>query len=197
MTIRRCEIPGCEDKHVAKGLCTRHYGLKQRRGDPLAEIVRRKPRRQPPPETRTCRTCGRTGSASDFRPGLNQCRPCNNAYKKAWKEAHPEKVQAMHERTHDWRVRYELRRRARNNGLDPDVIEAYYNAHDGRCEICGNPPRPGGRDLNMDHDHATGEFRGMLCGNCNAGIGRFKDDPARLEAAILYLKRHATTPEDP
>jgi len=42
----------------------------------------------------------------------------------------------------------------------------------------------------MDHDHASGDFRGMLCDNCNSGLGRFKDDVTRLESAINYLKRH-------
>lgn len=58
-------------------------------------------------------------------------------------------------------------------------------------ELCGT-----GRDLAVDHDHACcpGDkscsrcVRGLLCGNCNMGIGLLKEDAARLEAAIEYLK---------
>lgn len=50
------------------------------------------------------------------------------------------------------------------------------------CAICGGVDR-----LCVDHDHATGEIRGVLCLNCNNGLGRFKDDPELLRKAIRYL----------
>jgi hypothetical protein len=57
-----------------------------------------------------------------------------------------------------------------------------------RCAICGEPP-PFGRRLSIDHDHATGDVRGLLCGPCNLGLGYFKDDPERMEAAAEYIRR--------
>lgn len=43
--------------------------------------------------------------------------------------------------------------------------------------------------LSVDHDHLTGKIRGLLCNNCNNGLGRFKDDIEKLASAILYLKK--------
>jgi len=64
----------------------------------------------------------------------------------------------------------------------------------GQCAICG--VREGHRScrgrecrLALDHDHHTGATRGLLCNNCNRGLGRFKDSVTLLEAAVRYLKR--------
>ena len=50
------------------------------------------------------------------------------------------------------------------------------------CQIC-NKKKP----LHLDHDHSTGEYRGMLCVNCNTALGGFKDDVKLLNKAIEYL----------
>lgn len=60
------------------------------------------------------------------------------------------------------------------------------------CAICG---RSGVR-LVMDHDHGTGKRRGFLCNECNAGLGFFEDDRARLRAAIRYLLQHEMNDTD-
>ena len=58
----------------------------------------------------------------------------------------------------------------------------------GKCAICGNP-FPEFRRPDVDHCHATGRFRGVLCGRCNMAIGLFDEDPERLARAIEYLIR--------
>ena len=55
----------------------------------------------------------------------------------------------------------------------------------GVCAICGAMPK--GR-LAVDHDHATGQVRGLLCSPCNVALGFLRDDPIRLKAAIAYLE---------
>jgi hypothetical protein len=56
------------------------------------------------------------------------------------------------------------------------------------CAICGS--HPGGRFIHLDHDHANGNVRDALCSGCNAGLGMFADDPARLRAAADYLEKY-------
>ena len=55
---------------------------------------------------------------------------------------------------------------------------------EGRCEICCFVPE---RGLVMDHNHETGDFRGVLCHNCNSALGLFGDNPDVLRKAADYL----------
>ena len=66
-----------------------------------------------------------------------------------------------------------------------DYEHLLYLQGDG-CKICGDiaDKRFG---LHVDHDHKTGKIRGLLCKNCNYGLGQFKDDAKRLERAAQYL----------
>jgi hypothetical protein len=56
------------------------------------------------------------------------------------------------------------------------------------CAICGIHDDECKRQLSVDHDHNTGEVRGLLCDSCNGGIGKLKDSIDLLEKAINYLK---------
>lgn len=75
-------------------------------------------------------------------------------------------------------------------------------AQDHKCAICGGAEarlvrvqRADTRRLSVDHDHATGEVRALLCGDCNVGLGAFKDDAARLMRAVAYLARFKKIPK--
>lgn len=58
----------------------------------------------------------------------------------------------------------------------------------GVCAICGNKESGGSSDnLSVDHNHTTGEIRGLLCMKCNVGIGNLKENTLILSNAINYL----------
>lgn len=73
-------------------------------------------------------------------------------------------------------------------GITPEQYAALLAAQDGLCAICRTDAWPG-KGPHVDHAHDTGRVRGILCGGCNNGLGRFADDPARLRAAAEYLER--------
>jgi hypothetical protein len=58
------------------------------------------------------------------------------------------------------------------------------------CAICSTSIA---ESVHVDHDHATGKVRALLCPPCNKGLGHFRDDPALLLAAATYL----TTSKEP
>lgn len=77
----------------------------------------------------------------------------------------------------------------RKFGVDRDTYDAILLKQGGGCAICKMPPVVDGRNkrLAVDHNHQTGEFRGLLCTPCNTMLGRFGDDPALFAQVIAYL----------
>ena len=77
--------------------------------------------------------------------------------------------------------------RLRKYGVSPDSFDSLYEQAQGSCQICG---RYVGPSLNVDHDHKTGMVRGLLCPECNLGLGNFGDSIKTLAKAIIYLEDH-------
>lgn len=79
----------------------------------------------------------------------------------------------------------------RKYGMTSEEYEAMSAEQGHVCAICGEPEtlvRKGQAErLSVDHCHTTGEVRGLLCAHCNHGIGKFKDSPELLRAALAYL----------
>lgn len=126
-----------------------------------------------------CKAC-EAGQAAEYR----QEHPDKHTQaKRNWEKNNPEK----HERI-------QLRKKARDIGLDPDIIEAHFDSHRGLCDLCSRPPsgtRKNGRPryLSIDHCHASGEFRGLLCNSCNLALGMFRDDADLMRRAADYVTR--------
>ena len=90
----------------------------------------------------------------------------------------------------------ERRRRHRKyslmNKYDMTVeqYDAMLSAQGGVCAICGDPPIVGfNKRLHVDHDHATGRVRGLLCMHCNHSIERVEKIPGWAAKAEAYLSR--------
>lgn len=79
--------------------------------------------------------------------------------------------------------------RLRMYGLTDEAFMRLMEKQDNKCGICqtlfGNKVK-----MHVDHDHKTGLVRGILCGHCNLGIGKFGDSPEHLRAAAAYLERN-------
>jgi hypothetical protein len=79
--------------------------------------------------------------------------------------------------------------------LTGDEVLALYEGQGWKCGICRAVVTEGGRAADsgcVDHDHATGKVRGILCMNCNRGLGMLKDSTENLRRAIAYLGRRST-----
>jgi hypothetical protein len=139
---------------------------------------RRHPRDTPVPEGhKWCPDCDQVLPLTSF--GLNAasrngrtsyCKPCHNIRGKKAKEL------LGGERTYHLRRRY---------GITAEEADAMLEEQGGLCAICKAAPA-----VHVDHDHATGGVRSLLCFNCNGGLGQFKDDPALLRAAADYVGFH-------
>jgi hypothetical protein len=90
---------------------------------------------------------------------------------------------------------YDQSRAERRFGVDLDKYNRMLADQDGRCAICGSDyPGVPGRRFCVDHDHATGVVRALLCNGCNNGIGMLGDDPNRVRAAAAYLEKYRDHP---
>lgn len=76
----------------------------------------------------------------------------------------------------------------RNYGITLEQYDQMVLDQNGCCKICGTD-EPGGnrKRFSVDHNHATGKVRGLLCGSCNAALGLFKDNPTIIQSALSYL----------
>ena len=73
----------------------------------------------------------------------------------------------------------------RNYGLSIEDYEVLYKQQKGLCKIC----ECSFDRLDVDHDHSTGNIRGLLCQNCNRGLGMFNESSYNLRSAINYLDK--------
>ena len=130
---------------------------------------------------KTCTKCKCTKEESEFGNRyddrsklLSWCKECDKARKR----------ESARKRFRDPAKRAAVTRRQKlwTYGLTEDEFSVLERSHNGKCAICGSES-----PLRIDHDHSTGAVRGLLCHNCNVGLGHFNDSTHLLESAIEYL----------
>lgn len=72
-------------------------------------------------------------------------------------------------------------------GITIERYDAMFNEQGGQCAICGRHQSEFSLRLNVDHDHITGEVRGLLCGNCNTALGLLKESTQNVQNMLVYL----------
>jgi superfamily II DNA helicase RecQ len=72
-------------------------------------------------------------------------------------------------------------------GLTVEQYKEMFDKQLGKCAICRVHQIELPKELSVDHSHVTGKVRGLLCSNCNFGLGYFKDSIERLQEAVTYL----------
>jgi hypothetical protein len=126
----------------------------------------------PPRETDTCLWC--RADISHLRAHARYCSNSCNA--RGWRRDNPGRHRAL-------RIRSIY-------GIEMDEFDELLGRQGYACAICRTTePSGNGVGWNIDHNHDTGQVRGILCPLCNQGLGQFRDDPAVLHAAIDYLLR--------
>ena len=147
-----------------------------------AKIGKRRTTRDAPKGKKQCPKCREIKKVAEFggsaqnKDGLaSYCRTCAAAYGKQY---NPQR------RAASWQRRY---------GISEDVYWGMFQQQGGVCAICKQPETRQQNGilslLAVDHCHATGRVRGLLCQGCNHGLGNFKDDATLIAAAIVYLRR--------
>jgi hypothetical protein len=134
-----------------------------------------------------CKACDSIKECTDFHKDSSSkrgyayyCKSCATAKSRKWHKDNKDDEQYKQARANSYyKTKYKLSLEERINLL---------REQEGTCAICHTPLNPFGNYTHTDHDHLTGKVRGILCTNCNRGLGHFKDNMNFLENAVAYLR---------
>jgi len=134
-----------------------------------------------------CKTCFREIARKRYRADPQKMMDAV----KRWQKENPERLRAYQA---EYRNRPERKRAMRDlyyrrtYGITADQVDEMLIVQGGGCAICGDKPARAA-SMHLDHEHAGGKVRAILCLSCNQGIGKFRDDPGLLRIAAAYLER--------
>jgi len=154
-------------------------------------------------ELKLCKYCSTILPASQFSPHphtkdrrSNKCKTCVAAYNRdRWKRLSPEEKQARVEQNRRLRERRATAYRDANRckafrrkyGVTLAEYHQQWQRQDCRCAICDRPRSDDELAFAIDHCHATGSVRGILCPQCNVDLGRIERYLAKPELIDAYL----------
>ena len=131
-------------------------------------------------ENKRCPRCGEVKPLTDWSRNRSQrsgygtyCKPCHNEVVRNNRIKHYGSTRSFH-----------LNRRY---GVDSVTIEWLLLRQGYVCAICGSPD-----PSHVDHDHQSKNVRGILCFNCDRGLGKFDDSVSLMRKAIEYLTKAQT-----
>lgn len=196
----QCSVSGCEAEAHARGLCLAHYSRQKRGATVEVEIKRRD---MHGPEICTVEGCASLAKSKGMCQ-MHYARMTRHGFTRRPDRTKPfDRCSVEGCENHIYYNgmcnRHVMReRKATSFGLTLAQVIEMAAAQGGVCAICSQPPNrvaATGKvtDFDIDHDHETGRARGLLCSNCNRGLGLFGDDPERLLAAAAYLEKHRST----
>ena len=111
-------------------------------------------------------------------PNRKYCsQKCNNKIKAIFKKKNPK-----------YKDRIRRMNLKRNFGISIEQYDKMLNYQENKCAICKVDYSKVSRRFAVDHCHITGKIRGLLCIECNRGLGAFDDSSKLLEKALKYLK---------
>ena len=138
-----------------------------------------------------CITCKSVKHPDEFhKPNKKQCNrrckdcACRIKRERYLRRGYSEKSKEYGRRR---RLRNPMEDRFREYGMTLEKYNQMLENQQGKCAICGGGREKQKYSFSVDHCHATGKIRGILCSNCNAGLGFFKDNPQSLTNALTYL----------
>lgn len=143
-------------------------------------------------QIKTCNVCSKEKLVAEFHKDSSKkdgfcstCKKCANKRSSANHAANPLKAKDQNLR--------------RYYGISLADYLKMLEAQNGRCKICGTDTPGGKGTFHVDHCHNSEKVRGLLCHNCNVGLGHFKDSKTLLLKATLYLEENHsdhTAPSD-
>lgn len=121
-----------------------------------------------------------------FKPTMKVqrfCKPeCNSTYRR-------NTLLRSYRNSENYRLEHRNRLLKNRFGISSEDYDVMFLNQRGLCKICGTHQSEVTRRFAVDHNHLTGEVRGLLCVPCNTAIGALRDSPELLEVAALYLRR--------
>lgn len=133
--------------------------------------------------TGQCKECVKDKIRKFYKKNPGRSKQYSRRYRAENRERHLSNCRAWHHANkHKIKDRW-----LRQYGLTGEQFRAMNEMQRGLCAICSRPPRSGKR-LNVDHCHATGKVRGLLCTRCNTALGAFGDTAEMLTVALLYVQ---------